>query len=437
MTEAAFPESKRRTLVSSVRPGGRRADRRQHAPRHARKRRWPRRVGSILACLSIAAGLAIGAHIFLFYARSASAGSALIRREDHMIASAGTPGHCAAPSLVPSGPGQPQARTTVGGPGASLAADADSAPADQQAAASSGKPQVFALLEAPSIGLVAPVVNGTGTAELNVAVGHVSASSWPGAPGTTVLAAHDVTWFSRIDRLTAGMTISIATSCATYRYSVTDHRIVVAGSPINESRSSTLVLVTCYPTNALFLTSQRYVLQATLTEVSHTAGSVAPTSPKPAASAPPPVVPAPAPLAAQGLGLAHNPAPLGSLVLSGTPAQTWQQSSSPLRDEAAVLKLYFAALRTAEQHQASWWAAVAPGLPFGDAARLDGATVVHNDALFDPHLVIDGGQLVGASLSTEPVLAGNTAPGIYRVDMTATVTAGQLVVSGWSVTPIG
>lgn len=376
---------------------------------------------TMVACLCLAAGLAIGAHVYLFYRHSDRVGSALIHQEERVAAGARAAGKCI--ETLPTAPAGGSDAPAVPVPG--VAAGSGDPTAD-----SSGTPQVYALLKAASIGLVAPVVEGTQDPQLDVAVGHVPASSWPGPSGTAVLAAHDVTWFSRIDQLAPGDQISVVTACTTYDYTVDSHEIVQAGSVITQTAAPELVLTTCYPTDALFLTSQRYVLHASLTAVVGTGGPVGV-----ATGATTPVVPAPAALAAQGLDIAHNPAPLGSLVVTGTPSASWQQSAAPLDDEAAVLRLYFAALRSAAENQPSWWAAVAPSVPFSAASVLIGSTVTFNATTFSPSLDVTGDSLVGADLTTLPVLAGNTRPGKYRIDLRTGVVNGQLLVTGWTVTP--
>ena len=371
----------------------------------------------MLGCLCLAAGLAIGAHIFVFYHHSDQVGTALILQEERAAAAARSAGHCT--DTLPEGPST----------GASVPVPDPGVGTGEPTTGAAGTPVADAVLTASSIGLVAPIVQGTGDAQLDVAVGHVPASSWPGTTGTSVLAAHDVTWFSRIDQLGSGDRISITTDCTTYDYTVASHRVVQAGSEIDQTTTPQLVLTTCYPTDALFLTSQRYVLYASLTQV---IGRGAPVTPSPAPPAP--VVPAPPALVAQGLDLAHNPAPLGSLTVSGTPSASWQQSVAPLDDETAVLELYFAALRSASQDQPAWWAAVAPGIPFSTASSLIGATVTFNASTFDPALDVTGDALIGATLVTMPTLAGNQRPGDYRIAFQAGVVNGQLVVTGWTVT---
>ena len=288
------------------------------------------------------------------------------------------------------------------------------------------------LIAAPAIGLQAPVVEGVGNAQLDVAVGHVPGSVWPGQLGTAVLSAHDVSWFSRINHLHPGDTVTFTDRCQTLRYRVVGDQVVRSGSPLYSTLAPRLALVTCYPLNALFLTPQRYVVEADLVSVSdHGAGA-----PQPPALPPPLVVPAPQALAAQGLTLATNDAPLGTLGLTGSPSVTWQQSPVPLQVESSVLALYFAAVRSAEQRQAAWWQAVAPEVPFEKAAPLAGATIARNDRSVTPVLDVTGSTVTGATVTARPEVAGGSRPGVYALTMSAAVRGSDLVVTGWSMVPL-
>ncbi|HEY4928595.1 MAG TPA: class D sortase [Acidimicrobiales bacterium] len=381
---------------------------------HSRKRvgHWPRRLVAIIGVASIVVGAVIGVQIYRYHVHTDRVGTELIRREQRALAAAGESKACTDP-------------VTAAGAG-NLNVPTDGLAATSAPVATGSQPNVDALLQVPAVGLVAPVVDGTGEAELSVAVGHVKASSWPGPTGTTVLEAHDVTWFNHLDQLKFGDAMIVKTPCHTFTYTVGSSHVVAAGTPVLQTVASQLLLVTCYPLDALSLTTQRLVVTAGLTSiVDHGAkpGSVAaPTAP---------VVPAPAALADQGLDLAHNPAPMGTLSISGTPTAAWQQSSAPLDDENAVVALYFAALRSAEQHQPLWWSAVAPSVPLDVTKALVGATVAHNDSTFDPVLDVTGVTFTGASLTTMPELVGGPDPGRYRITMTATDTGGVLEVTGW------
>ena len=226
--------------------------------------------------------------------------------------------------------------------------------------------------------------------------------------------------------------MSIVTPCQSFVYKVTDHRVVSSTTPIYESTHPTLVLVTCYPLNALFLTSHRYLVDATLTSESEIQSPTTQLTPSAG-----PTVPAPPALLAQGLDLAHNPTPLGVLTIQGTPSPAWSESSGPLDDEAAVTELYFAAIRSAEQAQWSWWQQLAPGVPWGATSALYGATITHNYAELSPTLTVSGDEFVSASLSTEPTVSVNGSSHVYKITMTASVKDTNLVITSWNVSPAG
>jgi sortase A len=361
--------------------------------------RWWRRAWMVIGVTAVGAGLFIGASIGWFYFHSHTVGRALVSQEKRAIRAAG--------AHDTSSP------TTCAG-------------FDNSASAPQG------LLNADDIGLQGPVVAGVGDSQLDVAVGHVPDSAWPGQPGTTILAAHDVSYFSAIDHLSAGQRITFVTPCLTYVYAVTGHQIVAAGSPVYSSPSqSLLILETCYPLNALYITSQRYLVTAQYE------GSLPTGQPMGAIAAvePAPVVPAPASLSAQGLTMATNNVALGTLDIVGTPLPSWQQGPGPLVDEGAVLSEYFAAVRTVEQGRSDWWTTLSPTVPFGVTSVLQGATISVDIDPLNPVLTVQGDQLTGAQLTTTVRIAGGHAPGIYQLVVTMADTSGTLTVTGWSLSP--
>jgi sortase A len=363
------------------------------------RRSWSQRVVIMLACLAVAIGLLLAGSIALYLRHSSSTGTALAGREQRAIAKSRAAGGCthAATPLVTSSDGQ----------------------------------LVDAVLQVPKLGLVAPVFQGVDNPQLDIGIGHVPASSWPGFTGTDVLSAHDVTWFSHINQLSIGDRISMVTPCHTFLYTVVNHSVVNAGSPVFQSVHGRLVLVTCYPLNALFITPQRYLVEATLLAVTNSGSVTDPTI----RAAPLPIVPAPAALVAQGLDLAHNEAPLGVLSLAGTPTPTWSQSPAPLQAEALALQLYFAALRSAGQDQASWWNAIGPGVPLSDAETLIHRASPITVTPIHPTLTLNGTELTGATITSALRLTAGRSVTTYSVTMTATVQAGQLVMTGFSMEP--
>jgi sortase A len=362
--------------------------------------------------LAICAGIGIVAQIGAFYHHSSTAGRNLVNQERNEIArAAASPGACQAPL------------------GAAGGGDAWSAALGSGADASDGQ-QTYGLLEAPALGMVAPVLQGTGDSVLSDAVGHDPASAWPGQAGTTVLSAHDVTWFSRIAQLKPGNEIRYVTPCRTYTYRVTSHAIVTAGSPVYRSKTARLVLDTCYPFDALFITSTRYLVYADLIRAAPTHAMAAQPG-----RWPPPAVPAPARLAAQGLDLAHNPAPLGTLRLTGSPGRAWRQSSAPLQFEAAALTEYFGLVRTAAQENRAWWADLAPSLHASAAGPLWGGQLQSYDSKLLTALHVTGARPVKATLTALVTVTGPNGSGSYKLTVTETVSGGKLLATHMHLTP--
>jgi sortase A len=337
----------------------------------------------ILVSVSIAAicaAVALAGHIWFFLYNSSTRGSALVHTERRAIAAA-TRGGRACTGGRPDGP--------------------------------------RGLLEAPALKLVAPVLQGTGDDVLNVAVGHVPTSVWPGQPGTSVLSAHDVTWFSGLTRLRPGDQIRYVTPCVTYSFEVASHAIVHAGSPVYNTPEGRLVLDTCYPLDALYFTPTRYLVYATLTGSAATHPAVA--APE---NWPVPEVPAPAELTAQGLSLAQNDAPLGSLSITGTAAPAWRQSSAPMRLEVAALTEYFGLLHSAAQDRVGWWRDLAPLAPMPPA--LHAATISDYGTRLQINLHVAGARAQGVTLSADVTLSDGKA---CSLTVEETVVGGKLLAS--------
>jgi LPXTG-site transpeptidase (sortase) family protein len=215
------------------------------------------------------------------------------------------------------------------------------------------------VLEVPSIGLVAPVLQGLTDPVLNVAVGHNPASAWPGEAGEAMVEAHDVSYFTNLSRIKVGQEVSWVTPCLRATYRVVATSVVEPGSIIYPpSGGSGLALVTCSPTDALYWTPYRFVVSTRLVSdvVAHQSlpASTAP-------SGPTLKIPAPAALAAQGLDLTTNSQLLGVLTLRGTPSASWVQGPGPLATERAALEVFFAARRTVAARNLSWWRAISTG----------------------------------------------------------------------------
>jgi sortase A len=367
-----------------------------------RERRGRRVVPLVLVAVSVAcigAGLLLAGHIAWFVRSSSVHGAALVQRERRAI------------SVSKSAASTCQSLGRYDAP------------------ASSGEPQ--GLLEIPVLGLTAPVLQGAGDAVLAEAVGHVPASAWPGQQGTSVLAAHDVTWFSGIGQLRPGDELRYVMPCRTFTYRVMSHRVVAAGSPVYNTATARIVLDTCYPLNALYLTGSRYLVYADLIETSSTSAIPAP------AASPALIVPAPKALVAEGLNLEQNEAPLGVLSFAGSPSSGRRRTSAPLQTETSVLTAYFGIVRSAEQANQSWWADLAPSLRGSAPAGLWGGRITSYDTPLDITLRLRGSRVLGATLTAEVSSAGSRQPGTYNLAVTETVTGDELLVSSFTMHPAG
>ncbi|WP_171788932.1 class D sortase [Acidimicrobium ferrooxidans] len=204
---------------------------------------------------------------------------------------------------------------------------------------------LLAIVRIPSIGLVAPVEQGTGQSVLAVAVGHLTTSALPGKPGTSVLAAHNVSWFSGLGGLGSGSLIEVDTPYGQQVYRVAWHRVVHVGAPVANTAAPTLVLEACWPLNALYLTPERYLVGATL--VATTKIAVTPVTPSSDSYQPLGLAPT---LAHENLSLAANDLPMGVLATVGSPAAAWTSSQRPYNFAGAEVTWTIALLHALEAH---------------------------------------------------------------------------------------
>lgn len=291
--------------------------------------------------------------------------------------------------------------------------------------------QLAGVLSMPKLGVTAPVEEGTNDAELNVAVGHADSTPLPGQPGTAVLLAHDVSYFANIDQLAPGDVVDYRVGCTTDVFHVTGHAIVAAGSAVPQLSGDGLVMDTCWPTNALWYTPNRYLVEAdevsviTSKTASNAAGSVPQSWQTGYTSTAPPA------LVAQGLTLADNTAPMGTMTLSGTPASAWAQSPAPLAVEGAALAAYFGGLHAADQREMNWWTDLAPGVTM--PAPLSGAWVSGHDSPLDVDIAAQGDTPTAVTLSTEISLSGGSDPSEYQETVTEAIHGLIVTITNWEV----
>ncbi|HEX3564247.1 MAG TPA: class D sortase [Acidimicrobiales bacterium] len=304
--------------------------------------------------------------------------------------------------------------------------------------------QLAGTLTIPSIGLKAPIEEGTDDAELDVAAGHAPASVWPGATGSAVFLAHDVSYFVHINSLKPGDLIYYQDQCSTVAFQVTGQNVVNAGDPVYNSATPTMILDTCWPTNALFYTTQRLLVTAaedptapplaSHSKSSHTTSSSSGTSPTttpklPAADTVSYTVPAPPDLVAQGLTLDQNEAPMGTMTLTGNPSSGWEESPGPLNLTSAGLQAYFGGIHSAEQVRSDWWGAIAPGVAM--PAPLANAQITGHDSPLDVTINSVGGVPQSVTMTTDVTVSGGSAPGTYHLVATGGIAGSVVTITSW------
>lgn len=235
------------------------------------------------------------------------------------------------------------------------------------------------ILEIPSLGVRAPVLQGLSDSVINVAAGHDPFSPWPGAPGESIIEAHDVSYFSRISALTRGDRVIWVDACAEQTFRVVATEVSVPGAkifPPPDGRG--LALITCYPANALFWTPDRFVVEAQRVS----SGRLTTAQPRPADGVPHLRVPAPPALVADGLTVRTNSILLGRLSMTGHPSAAFLEGPAGLDAEKAALESYFGAQKVIATGNSAWWHDLAvSALPMPPAWRADEPVSVSVDAV--------------------------------------------------------
>ncbi len=121
-------------------------------------------------------------------------------------------------------------------------------------------------IEIPRLGVSAVVIAGSDARTLSHAVGHISGTALPGAPGNVGLAGHRDTFFRRLQHVSVDDEVVMTTSHGVFRYRVSSTRVVQPTDVwvLDPTSSATLTLVTCYPFTYVGSAPQRFIVSATL-----------------------------------------------------------------------------------------------------------------------------------------------------------------------------
>lgn len=295
--------------------------------------------------------------------------------------------------------------------------------------------QLIGILSIPSLHLLAPVEQGVSNPVLAVAVGHFPQSVTPGGNGASVMLAHDVSYFSQLNALKEGSLVEFQSGCTVYKFQVYKMSVVQAGSSIPNTSFSSIVLDTCWPTDALWFTPTRYLVFAKESSVMRmgVAGTTSGLAHQIEGYSTGPSVPVPASLAAQGLTLQDNEVPMGTMTLVGNPAGTWVQSPGPLAVEASGLKAYFGAIHALAARDRSWWNSLAPGVE--PPAPLQGAPISQYSQYtspFDVTVRATGSTPVAVVIHTSLYISGGNLPGQYSETVVEKIVNSELTIEQWA-----
>jgi sortase A len=119
-------------------------------------------------------------------------------------------------------------------------------------------------IEIPRLGLSVIVMEGTGTATLRRAVGHIAGTALPGQSGNVAISGHRDTFFRPLRNIRENDVVTIATPFGEYRYRVVSTAIVSPSdvAVLQSGATQTLTLVTCYPFYFVGAAPRRFIVRA-------------------------------------------------------------------------------------------------------------------------------------------------------------------------------
>jgi sortase A len=132
---------------------------------------------------------------------------------------------------------------------------------------SPAKPQLgspIAMLEIPSVGISAVVLEGAGERELQLGPGHIPGTSLPGEGGNVGVAGHRDSSFRPLRLLRPNDLIKLTTSGREHCYRVESMQIVHPKDihVLYATERETLTLVTCYPFAFVGHAPKRFIVRA-------------------------------------------------------------------------------------------------------------------------------------------------------------------------------
>ena len=121
-------------------------------------------------------------------------------------------------------------------------------------------------IEIPRLGVTAIVRAGSDARTLQLAVGHIPGTAFPGEAGNVGLAGHRDTFFRRLRDIRTDDVIDVVTAEGRFSYRVQRTDIVQPSDVwvLDPTTQPSLTLVTCYPFSYVGAAPERFVVRAAL-----------------------------------------------------------------------------------------------------------------------------------------------------------------------------
>lgn len=119
-------------------------------------------------------------------------------------------------------------------------------------------------IEIPRLDISVVVIEGTGSATLRRAVGHIAGTALPGQRGNIGISGHRDTFFRPLRNIRKGDVITLTTLNGQYLYRVKATSIVLPSdvAVLNSDGDEILTLVTCYPFYFVGAAPNRFIVRA-------------------------------------------------------------------------------------------------------------------------------------------------------------------------------
>jgi sortase A len=121
-------------------------------------------------------------------------------------------------------------------------------------------------IEIPRLGVTAIVRAGSDARTLQLAVGHIPGTAYPGEPGNVGLAGHRDTFFRQLRDIRPDDVIEMVTTEGRFTYRVQRTDIVQPSDVwvLDPTTEPSLTLVTCYPFSYVGAAPERFIVRAAL-----------------------------------------------------------------------------------------------------------------------------------------------------------------------------